>query len=105
MAGSDQRVKTGFGCYTKDLEVYPLGTGEPLLVFEDSCDMIWPESWGLLSGDSVEDELKRLRWGAETSSEVLQVQPRDKEQTDLNKNVTNSLSTSYVSRTFCTFPP
>lgn len=62
--------------------------------------MLWPESWGQVSGDREEGGLEELRGGAENSSEVLQVQLRDKEQTDPHANETILLSTSQVSSTF-----
>lgn len=34
----------GFGCYTKELELYSLGTGDPLMVFEGGCNIIWSVS-------------------------------------------------------------
>lgn len=49
------------------------------MVFGEGCDITWPESKGEHSGGNVVDKLGGLRLGAETSSEVLQVQPRDKE--------------------------
>lgn len=48
----------------------------------------------------MKGKLERLRLGAETSSEVLQIQPRDEEQTVLDKNEIYLLSTYYGSNAF-----